>query len=365
MLARERRERLLAEMRDAGLDALVIYGTSWQEAYLRYVSDFGILEGDGIAILTADGRCRLFVESLAEAERAADEASGVESKFVRKLAHAVGGALETISNQRLAAAPRALVPAWLTAGERSFRLDDSTALLDRLLMEKSPNEIAVMRRAVALADEGYAFFRQAARPGRRQYEVVADVEAFLRRKGSPDNFMIIGSGNADVRGMAPPSERVLKPGDLVTTELTPAIEGYLAQICRTLVLGKANPVQKQALPIWHEAMEARIAAGKPGFTAADVARAENDVFRRHGLGEYTTSKYTRVRGHGLGLSTDVKPSLLEDVEIVLRPGMTIIVHPNTYHPEAGYMVLGDVVAVTENGCERLTRTPAQLFEMPA
>src|SRR5262245_38328029 len=91
-LARERRERLLAEMRGAGLDALVIYGTSWQEAYLRYVSDFGILEGDGIAILTADGRCRLFVESLAEAERAAGEASGVESKFVRKLAHAVGGA---------------------------------------------------------------------------------------------------------------------------------------------------------------------------------------------------------------------------------------------------------------------------------
>jgi Xaa-Pro aminopeptidase len=44
--------------------------------------------------------------------------------------------------------------------------------------------------------------------------------------------------------------------------------------------------------------------------------------------------------------------------------MTIIVHPNTYHPEAGYMVLGDVVVVTPSGCERLTRTPAQLFEMP-
>jgi Xaa-Pro dipeptidase len=365
MLARERRERLLAEMRREGLDAIVVYGTSWQEAYLRYVSDFGILEGDGIAILTADGRCRLFVESVAEAERAQGETTEVEAAFTRKLAHAVGGALEHIANQRLAAAPHALLPAWLTASERSFRLDDATVLLDRLLMEKAPNEVAVMRRAVALADEGYEFFRQAARPGRMQYEVVADVEAFLRRKGSPDNFMIIGSGNADVRGMAPPSERVLKPGDLVTTELTPAIEGYLAQICRTLVLGKANSVQKQAFAIWHEAMEAGIAAVKPGVTAADVARAENDVFRRHGLGEYTTSKYTRVRGHGLGLSTDVKPSLLEDVDIVLRPGMTIIVHPNTYHPEAGYMVLGDVVAVTENGCERLTRTPAQLFEMPA
>ncbi|MGA7613003.1 MAG: Xaa-Pro peptidase family protein [Xanthobacteraceae bacterium] len=365
MLAQERRERLLAEMRRDGLEAIVVYGTSWQEAYLRYVSDFGILEADGIAVLTADGRCRLFVENAAEAERAQGEAGGIDTRLVRNLAQAVGRELEAISNQRIVAAPRALLPAWLTASERSFRLEDGTGLLDRLLMEKAPNEIAVMRRAVALADEGYEFFRSAARPGRKQYEVVADVEAFLRRKGSPDNFMIIGSGNADVRGMAPPSERTLKPGDLVTTELTPAIEGYLAQICRTLVLGKAIPVQKQAFAIWHEAMEAGIAAVKPGVTAADVARAENDVFRRHGLGEYTTSKYTRVRGHGLGLSTDVKPSLLEDVDIVLRPGMTIIVHPNTYHPEAGYMVLGDVVVVTETGCERLTRTPAQLFEMPA
>ena len=88
------------------------------------------------------------------------------------------------------------------------------------------------------------------------------------------------------------------------------------------MLGKATPVQQQAFAVRHEAMEAGIAAVKPGVTAADIARVENDVFRRHGLGEYTTSKYTRVRGHGLGLSTDVKPSLLEDVDIELRPGMT-------------------------------------------
>ena len=103
---------------------------------------------------------------------------------------------------------------------------------------------------------------------------------------------------------------------------------------------------------------------KPGVTAADVARAENDVFRKHGLGDYVTNKYTRVRGHGLGLMCDLKPNILEEIDVELKPGMTIIVHPNTYHPETGYMVLGDVVVVTETGHERLTRTPAQLFEMP-
>jgi Xaa-Pro aminopeptidase len=47
---------------------------------------------------------------------------------------------------------------------------------------------------------------------------------------------------------------------------------------------------------------------------------------------------------------------------VLEPGMTIVVHPNTYHPAVGYIVLGDSVIVTENGCEVLTGTARALFE---
>ena len=41
----------------------------------------------------------------------------------------------------------------------------------------------------------------------------------------------------------------------------------------------------------------------------------------------------------------------------------LIVHPNTYHPEVGYLVLGDSVVVTEQGCEMLTGTPRELFEV--
>lgn len=99
--------------------------------------------------------------------------------------------------------------------------------------------------------------------------------------------------------------------------------------------------------------------------AANVARAENDVFRKHGLGDYTTSKWTRVRGHGLGLFCNSKPHLLEDVDTPLVPGMALIVHPNTYHPEVGYMVLGNVVVVTEESAEILTKTARELFEVAA
>jgi len=67
----------------------------------------------------------------------------------------------------------------------------------------------------------------------------------------------------------------------------------------------------------------------------------------------------------MGLFCDSKPHILEDVDTVLAPGMALIVHPNTYHPKVGYMVLGDAVIVTKNGAEVLTKTPRQLFENPA
>ena len=108
-----------------------------------------------------------------------------------------------------------------------------------------------------------------------------------------------------------------------------------------------------------------IAAVRDGVTAADIARAENDVFRRHGMGKYCTSEYTRVRGHGMGLFADSKPHLLEDVTTRIEAGMALIVHPNTYHPAVGYLVLGDAVVVTQDGCEVLTATPRELFTVPA
>jgi Xaa-Pro dipeptidase len=363
MLSQDRTKRLLAAMAEAGIEELVLYGNAWQGDYLRYAADFGILEGHGIAVVSSDSSTELYLDSAAEVERAEAEVPGAKIHFAADIGRVVGARLDRVANHRLAAAPRRFLPSWLADKSRNFTLEDGTALVDRLLMHKLPAEIAVLRRAAALADDAYGAFRQAARPGRRQYELVADIEAYLRSRGCPDNFMIIGSGGKDVLGMTPPSERRIAAGDLVTTELTPALEGYFVQICRTLVIGKANDAQRRAFDLFREALEAGIAAVRPGATAGDVARAENDVFRKYGLGEYTSSKWTRVRGHGLGLLCDSKPHLLEDVDTPLVPGMALIVHPNTYHPEVGYLVLGDAVVVTETGAEVLTRTPRELFEV--
>ncbi|HLI21002.1 MAG TPA: Xaa-Pro peptidase family protein [Stellaceae bacterium] len=363
MLAQDRRNRLRAAMQEAGIEALVVYGNSWQADYLRYVADFSSLEGHGMAVVAPDGAVELFVDSAAEAERAEAETTGIKVTLAPEIAKEVAGRLERIANHRIAAAPLGFMPKYIADKARGYKLEDGTKLVDHLLMVKLPAEIETLRCAAKLADQGYEVFRKAARPGRMQYELIADVENFFRKNGCADNFMIMGSGGKDVFAMAPPSARRIAQGDIITTELTPAIHGYFAQICRTMVLGKASEAQKRAHALYREAMEAGIAAVKPGVTAADVARAENDVFRKHGYGEYATSKYTRVRGHGLGLFTDTKPHILEDVDTVLEAGMVIIVHPNTYHPEVGYMVLGDSIVVTPSGAEVLTETPRDIFEV--
>ena len=100
---------------------------------------------------------------------------------------------------------------------------------------------------------------------------------------------------------------------------------------------------------------------KPGVTAADAARAQNDVFRKYGYGEYTGSQYTRVRGHCLGLFPDETPHILEDVDYVFKKDMVIIAHPNTYLPLAGYMVYGDSLLLTDTGVEVLNSTAKELF----
>jgi len=359
-LAVQRRERLASALRASGFDVLIVYGNAWQGDYLRYATDFGLLEGHGLALVAADGEVLFLLESAVEAERAHAEAAGVGVRWVADAPAAALAELRRRGDPVLAGAPFKLLPRKLLRS--GIAIADGTALVDRLLMHKLPLELEAIRSATRLADDAYRVFIHAATEGTPQYGIVAEVEAFLRAHGSADNFMLIGSGGPDVRGMTPPSDRLLARGDLVTTELTPEVGGYYAQICRTLVVGKASDVQRRAFAVYHEALEAGIAAVRPGARASDVARAENEVFRKHDLGVYTTSEYTRVRGHGVGLFPDAKPHILEDVDVELVPGMTLVVHPNTYHPEAGYIVLGDTVIVTDRGAEVLTRTPRDLFE---
>ncbi len=123
MLADERRQRLAAAMREAGIAQLVLYGNAWQGDYLRYGADFGILEGHGMALLSASGEVELFLDSATDAERAELEVPGIPVRFAADLAGAIGARLDRLANERLAAAPRRFLPRWLADPARSFAIE--------------------------------------------------------------------------------------------------------------------------------------------------------------------------------------------------------------------------------------------------
>lgn len=363
-LRAERRARLAAAMAAEAIDVLVVAGDPWRSDYLRYTADITPTDGQVFALIEREGHVQVVAENPAEAARFHAEQPDLRVSWSSFPIEDTEAATRSFGRRRIALAPLAAVPYRLATGPLASSMASATAMLDRLMLRKSPSEVEALRRAAALADEGYAVFREAARVGRPEYALVADVEAFFRSRGCPENFQILASGGREVRGMHPPTERRLAAGDLVTTELTPCVEGYYAQICRTLSIGSPSEAQLRAFAVYDEALAAGIAAVRPGATAGEVARAQNEVFRRHGLGEYVTSEYTRVRGHGLGLYVDGRPAVLEDVDLALEPEMVLVVHPNTYHPDAGYFVHGDSVRVSADGCEVLTRTARRLFSVP-
>ncbi len=348
--------RLTSLMAENSWDLLLLYGHTWRKDFFRYLANVNFSGPHAAVALDRSGEVRVLVsdpwdfEALSDSDHVAftpDFTSGLK-RLASQSQHAnVAVAGMELMQLRFIEALKQPVSA--------------TVAVEELRRVKDPEELSSIRRAAELSDRGYQRFVEAAEPGMTEYELVAEVEAFLKAHGAEDNFMLIASGGTEVTGMKPPTGRKLQPGDSVTTELTPQIDGYWAQICRTLVIGEPSSKQLEAFAIFAEAQKAAEELLRPGVNIADVARVQNDVFRKYGYGDYTGPKYTRVRGHNLGLHPDENPYVLEDVNYIVKEGMVVIAHPNTYLPLSGYMVFGDTLLVTAVGCVALNSTERKLF----
>ncbi len=153
-IAAARRKQLAECMAEEDLDLVVVYGNAWQSDYLRYVTDYGILEGEGLAIVGRDAHVTLYLDSPLEAERAEVEAPGIEVMYAGAMLADVEAVLERSRNSRMASAPKRLMPRRLASRAKDLEIGDYTAMFDRLLMKKLDCEIAAMHAAAHLADDG-------------------------------------------------------------------------------------------------------------------------------------------------------------------------------------------------------------------
>jgi Xaa-Pro aminopeptidase len=110
-----------------------------------------------------------------------------------------------------------------------------------------------------------------------------------------------------------------------------------------------------------DALEKGYAAARPGQPSADIARAINGVISDGGFGEYCKPPYMRTRGHGLGLGGVVPYDITDSLGPTLEEHMVMVIHPNQYIPETGYMMCGDTVVIEHDGPRPLTKTAQRLF----
>jgi Xaa-Pro aminopeptidase len=127
------------------------------------------------------------------------------------------------------------------------------------------------------------------------------------------------------------------------------------------VLGNPSDLQLAKYDLLIRAQEEGLRAALPGRSSRDIARAINGVIAAAGYGEYCRQPYMRTRGHGLGFGGVVPPDVNEGAGETLALAMTLVIHPNQYIPETGYMMLGDTVVIEAQGPRLLTATPRRLF----
>jgi Xaa-Pro dipeptidase len=362
MLNRQRQRRLLGLMAERGWDLLVCYGDSWRKDHFRCLVNVNFMGPQAVAILSKEGEVRAIVTDPWDLEAVGSCINGAVT-FAPRLAEGLRGALATRATVAINGLEQ--MEARFVAAVRDMTQStplSATADVEEIRRIKTPQELEWIRKAADLADRGYQQFVEVCEPGMTEFELVAEVESFVKSQGAEDNFMLVASGGTEVTGMKPPTARKFQRGDSVTTELTPQVNGYYAQICRTLVIGEPSPKQLEAHSIFAEAQNAAQELLRPGVDISDVARVQNDVFRKRGFGDYTGPQYTRVRGHNLGLYPDEFPHVLENVHYLCKRDMVVIAHPNTYLPLSGYMVFGDTLLITDNGCVSLSKTAKKLFQ---
>jgi len=321
--------------------------------------------GPAAVLLDGDGAVTLVVTPEWDAERAS--ALGRSMRIVP--------AADVVEGVAVALGARAATIAAGVAGLSAFphrlarrlrdalpKLREADALVFAATLRKTDEEIAHARAATRIAEAGFQRLLAIARPGMSEDELAAELRWHSRSLGADDNFALMCAGPHN-RAVAPSNGRRMQPGDIIVCELTPSYRGQLAQICRTIVLGEASPMLREAYGLVLRAMDAGFAAARPGVAMADVCRAINAVLEAKGYGEYCHPPHIRRRGHGLGFASIEPGDVALDNETVLAPDMLFMIHPNQYLPETGYLLCGEPALLTPNGARALTVKQAALAEI--
>lgn len=359
-------EKILRLINEKGLDGLIIYSAGTcsilRASYLYYFSGCRPFGPRNAAVLTKSGGTTLLVEpawawSHTREKSWVSDVRGSDS-FVDDLVGLIRSyGLRTVG----VAMGREMTEDVYSALEAASRLEEADAIMEAVAAEKSPEEIEGFYDTARIADVGFNAFLEESRPGLREYELVAELEYRMRQAGADDVFVLMSSGPHNYE-MHEPADRRLCEGDLIIGEITPVQDGRFIQLCRTVALGEPAPIVHEKYEMLMRALEESVRAVKPNLPGSVMSKAMNKVIGDAGYAKYCYPPYMRARGHGFGVGSVAPGAAIDDeTKALFAPGQAVVIHPNQYIPETGYLACGETYMVTDRGAEPLARTETKLY----
>jgi len=223
-------------------------------------------------------------------------------------------------------------------------------------MVKGSDEVAALEKAALIAEEGIAAVLAMLRPGVTEREAARVYEQEVVRKGAEPFFTVVTIGERAALADVYPTDRALRPGELVRFDLGCLVGPYRSDISRTAVLGKPSDKQARYYAAILAGERAAIAAMKPGVPVSQLFDLAVHVTRENGLPHYQRHHV----GHGIGLEPYDPPTINATTNTALEAGMVFCVETPYYEHGWGGVQVEDAVEITANGSRTLTRSSQDL-----
>ena len=325
------------------------------QANVRYLT--GLASSNSAVLVEPDGRATLYTDF--RYVNRARQLEGFEvAEVARGLIPAVG---KLLAGRRIAFEeqhlPHALYRELVEAGVDA---QPTSGLVEGLRAVKDADELETMRRAGALSDEVFAALSRERFSGRTEQELAWWIERSFREGGAEGVSFeaVVGAGATAASPHAVPGDTPIEPGVLVVVDAGCVVGGYCSDCTRTFAVGEISARLQELYALCLEAQLAGLAAVAPGVHGRDADAASRTLIVEAGLG----AAYGHGMGHGVGLQIHEAPTLRPESTDTLEAGNVVSVEPGIYLADEGAGVrIEDLVAVTEDGCERLTQFDKELI----
>jgi Xaa-Pro aminopeptidase len=234
-------------------------------------------------------------------------------------------------------------------------------LVESLLIIKDKGEVAKIEKAAQITDKAFSHILDLVKPGVREKDLAAEIEHGFKRMGGdgPAFSTIVASGYRSSMPHGRASDKKLKVGEFVTFDMGAIYQGYVSDMTRTLILGRATPKQRKIYNLVLKAQTKAISRAKAGIRGMELDKVAREVIAKAGYGKY----FGHGLGHGLGLEVHSGPVVNARSKTILKPGMVITIEPGIYIPGWGGVRIEDDVLITPRGCKVLNQSPKNLIEI--